>query len=55
MLRDKREDTKYIVKQFNYDNIEYSIYFTQYKHLFNMNSNYLKVRIILLLIKEIIN
>ena len=55
ILRDKKEDAKYIVEQFDYDNIKYSIYFIRYKHLFNVNSNYLKIRIISLLVKEIIN
>ena len=55
MLRDKRENAKYIAEQFDCDDIEYGIYFTQYKYLFNIDSNHPKIRIILLLVKKIIN
>ena len=55
MLRDKRENVEYIAEQFDYNNIEYGIYFTQYKYLFNMDPNHPKIQIIPLLAKEIIN
>ena len=45
MIRDKREEYKYIYKAFDCDDTNYSIFFTNYKHLFNVNLDYLKIRI----------
>ena len=54
IIRDEREEHKYIYKVFDYDNTDYSIFFTYYKYLFNINLNYLKIRIIPILIRKII-
>ena len=55
LIKDKREEYEYIYKAFKYNNINYLIFFTYYKYLFNMNLNYLKIRITLILIRKIIN
>ena len=50
IVKDEREEHEYIYEVFRYNDINYSIFFTNYKYLFNMNSNYLKIRITLILI-----
>ena len=55
MIRDKREEYEYIYKVFNYNNINYLMFFIYYKYLFNINLNYLKIRIIFILIRKIID
>ena len=55
LIRDKREEHKYIYKAFRYNNTSYSIFFSQYKHLFNINPNHLSVPLILALIRKMIN
>ena len=46
IIRDKREEHKYIYKTFKCNNINCLMFFFHYKHLFNVNLNYLKIRII---------
>ena len=55
MIKDKQEEYKYIYNIFGYDNTNYSIFFTYYKYLFNINLDYLKIRIISTLVERIIN
>ena len=53
IIRDKREEHEYIYEAFNCDDTNYSIFFTRHRHLFNVNLDYLKIRITPILIKEI--
>ena len=55
IVKDEREEYKYIYEAFEYNNINYSIFFTNYKYLFNIDSNYLKIRIILVLIYRMVD
>ena len=55
IIRDKREEHEYIYKTFKYNNINYLMFLFYYKHLFNMNLDYLKIRIILILIRKMVN
>ena len=55
MVKDEREEHKYIYNIFGYDDINYSIFFTHHKHLFNMNLDYPKIRITLTLIERMVN
>ena len=55
MIRDKREEYKYIYKVFNCDNTNYSMFFIYHKHLFNMDPNYLKIRITPILIRKMVD
>ena len=55
MIRDKREEYKYIYKVFDYNNTNYLIFFIYYKHLFNINLNYLKIRITSILIRKMVD
>ena len=55
IVKDEREEYKYIYEAFKYDDINYSIFFTNYKYLFNIDSNYSKIRITLVLIYRIVD
>ena len=55
MVKDKQEKHKYIYNIFGYNNTNYSIFFTYYKHLFNIDLNYSKIRITPTLIERIVN
>ena len=55
IIRDKREEHKYIYKTFECNNINYLIFFFHYKHLFNMDLDYLKIRITLILIRKMVD
>ena len=55
IIRDKREEYKYIYKTFKCDNVDYSIFFFYHKYLFNMNPNYLKIRIIPILMRKMVD
>ena len=55
IIRDKRKEHEYIYKIFNYNNTNYLMFFIHYKHLFNINLNHLKIRIIFILIRKIMN
>ena len=45
ILQDERANTEYIAESFEYQDIECSIYFSQHKHLFNVDLDYPKLRI----------
>ena len=55
LIRDERGEYKYIYKAFGYNNTNYSIFFSQYKYLFNVNLNYLSILLILVLIRKMID
>ena len=55
MVKDKREEHEYIYNAFDYNDTNYSIFFIHYKHLFNIDPDYLKIRITPTLIERIIN
>ena len=55
MVKDKQEEYRYIYNIFSYNDTNYSIFFTYYKYLFNINLNYLKIRIISTLVERIVN
>ena len=43
MIKDKRGKHEYIYEVFRYNDTNYLIFFTNYKYLFNIDSNYLKI------------
>ena len=53
IIRDEREEHEYIYEAFNCDDTNCSIFFTRHRHLFNVNLDYLKIRITPILMKEI--
>ena len=55
IVKDEQEEYEYIYNIFSYNNTNYSIFFIYYKYLFNINPNYLKIRIIPTLIERIVN
>ena len=55
IIRDEREEYKYIYEAFSYDNTNCSIFFTCYRYLFNVNLDYLKIRITPILIRKMID
>ena len=55
MIRDKREEHEYIYEIFEYDDVNYSIFFSHYKYLFNIDLDYLKIRITSILIRKIVD
>ena len=55
MVKDEREKHEYIYNIFGYNDTNCSIFFTHYKHLFNIDPDYLKIRITPTLIERIVN
>ena len=55
IVKDEQEEYEYIYNIFSYNNTNYSIFFTYYKYLFNINLDYLKIRIIPTLVRRIVN
>ena len=55
IVKDERGEHEYIYNAFGYDDINYSIFFTYYKYLFNMDLDYPKIRITPTLIERMIN
>ena len=45
MVKDERGEYEYIYNVFGYDDTNYSIFFTHYKYLFNIDLDYPKIRI----------
>ena len=45
MLQDERANAEYITKSFECQDIECGMYFSRHKHLFNVDPDYLKLRI----------
>ena len=55
IIRDKREEHKYIYETFECDDVDYSIFFSHHKYLFNIDLDHPKIRIIPILIRKIMN
>ena len=55
MVKDEREEHEHIYEAFKYDDTNYSIFFTNHKYLFNIDLDYLKIRITSTLIERIIS
>ena len=55
MIKDEREEYEYIYNIFGYNNTNYLIFFIYYKYLFNINLDYLKIRITPILIYRIVD
>ena len=55
LVRDKREEHKYIYKTFKCNNINYLMFFSYHKHLFNIDLNYLKIKITFILMRKMVN
>ena len=55
MIRDKREEHEYIYEIFDYDDANCSMFFIRYKHLFNIDLDHLKIRIISILMRKMVN
>ena len=55
IVKDKQEEYEHIYEAFRYDDTNYSIFFTNHKYLFNINLNYPKIRITLVLMHRIVD
>ena len=55
IIRDERGKPKYIYNIFSYKDTNYSIFFTYYKYLFNMNLDYPKIKITPTLVGRIVD
>ena len=55
IVKDKRGKHEYIYDIFDYDDTNCSMFFTYYKYLFNMDLDYPKIRITLILIEKMMN
>ena len=55
IVKNKREEYKYIYNIFSCDNTNYLIFFTYYKYLFNIDLDYSKIRITPTLIERIVD
>ena len=55
MVKDEWEEHEHIYEVFRYNDTSYSIFFTNYKYLFNMNPNYLKIWITPILMYRIVD
>ena len=55
MIKDERREYEYIYDVFSCDDINYSMFFTYHKYLFNINLDYPKIRIIPTLIGRIVD
>ena len=55
MIRDKREEYEYIYKTFEYDDVNYSIFFFHHKYLFNINPDHPKIRITSILMRKMVD
>ena len=55
IIRDEREEHKYIYETFKYNDIDCSMFFFHHKHLFNVDLNHLKIRITPILIRKMVD
>ena len=55
IIKNEREEYEYIYKAFDYDDINYSIFFIRHKYLFNIDPDYSKIRIIPILIRKMVD
>ena len=55
IIRDEREEYKYIYETFECDNVDCSMFFFYYKHLFNVDLDYPKIRITPILMRKMVD
>ena len=55
IIRDEREEHEYIYKTFEYDDVDCSMFFSHYKHLFNVDPDYPKIRITPILMRKMVD
>ena len=55
IIRDKREEHEYIYETFEYNDINYLIFFSHHKHLFNVDPDHLKIRITPILMRKMVD
>ena len=55
IVKDEQEKHEYIYNIFGYDDTNCSMFFIYHKYLFNIDSDYLKIRITPTLIERMIN
>ena len=55
LVRDKREEYEYIYETFECEDIDYSIFFSYHKYLFNVDLDYLKIRITPILMRKMVD
>ena len=55
MIRDEREEHKYIYETFECDDVDCLMFFSHYKYLFNVDLDYLKIRITFILMRKIVD
>ena len=55
IIRDKREEHEYIYKTFKCNDVDYSIFFSHYKYLFNVDLDHLKIRITPILMRKMMD
>ena len=55
LIRDKREEHKYIYETFECEDINYLMFFSYHKYLFNVDLNHPKIRITLILIRKMVD
>ena len=55
IIRDEREEHEYIYKTFECNDVDCSIFFSHYKHLFNMDPDHLKIRITPILMRKMVD
>ena len=55
MIRDEREEHEYIYKTFECDDVDYSMFFSHHKHLFNMDPDHSKIRITPILMRKMVD
>ena len=55
MMKDEQGEYEYIYDTFEYNDTNCLIFFTHYKHLFNINLDYSKIRITPTLIERMVN
>ena len=55
MIRDEREEYEYIYETFECDDVDYSIFFSHHKHLFNIDLDHPKIRITSILMRKMVD
>ena len=55
MIRDEREEYKYIYEIFKCDDVDYLMFFSHHKYLFNVDLDYSKIRITPILMRKMVD
>ena len=55
IIRDEREEHEYIYETFECDDVNYSIFFSYHKYLFNVDLDHPKIRITSILMRKMVN